>query len=760
MRFRFTLSHEVLGSLEISEPEGWEESVFKLERDKDYWSLVELFEGGFVFYGSNGVENGGIDFIRQVEDTYGVDADLGILIELAPDDYTFETVFNGLLDLSTIEEFDDNRLQCAIIRESFWTKFMQRKDTPVNIQTSSSVDNDPITVYNSIRLNLTDQIIEKATIYEGSDGDSGSDSGSDTYSYFFQLGLPATRREISESYELPFFETTTPVNVIEVFERGEIAVVSSGQFAFQITASQNIDAVTASVDVRRNSEAWQNIGINSGADGSSTTYEETLPFSGSHTFATIEPGDLIYLRVTLSITLAASGTLTGWAISLYNTLISFTQQSTVDASTAEGFWLHDVAAQIADRIISQNGTFYSELLGSDITLARQYNSVGCGANYALLKGLQIRQYELAEKPFFMSFKQWWDGINPILNLGLGYETFTPGTYGTFIRVEEKSYFFSDLVSVNLSNVLIQRNYDNENHFNVVEIGYKKWQSEDIQGIDDPQTKRTYASRFKKVGVKISLLSEFIAASLAIETTRRMTREKSADYKYDDDTFIIAVNPTPVEISPETSPDVVDYEPELDENFNSVSNLTSSDMRYNLRLTPARNLLRWLNFISGGLFKYTDSYFKFQSGEGNYDMESTMMVASPDCGEDDYNGASLSEKGDIPVSSDRLFIPKLFDITVPMTWEQYKLIANNRHMAIGISQTDENHARFYIQTLEYSPFTSEASIKAWPKDDFEIQVVEDVIQEPVCPTPENLGNYLATDDGFYLLTDDGEYLLPD
>src|SRR5690606_40654009 len=102
-------------------------------------------------------------------------------------------------------------------------------------------------------------------------------------------------------------------------------------------------------------------------------------------------------------------------------------------------------------------------------------------------------------------------------------------------------------------------------------------------------KHTYSSIFQRIGQKITLLSRFIAAGLTIEVTRRTTREKSADYKYDNDTFIIALNPNTIDIDPETSPDLTDFQPEFDENFTSVSNLQNSDSRYNLRLTPARNL---------------------------------------------------------------------------------------------------------------------------------------------------------------------------
>jgi hypothetical protein len=161
MTFRFTLSHSVLGSQVISEPDGWEGAILKLERDMDLFTLIETFNGGandaFVFYGDNGTENGGIDFIRQVEATYGFDADLTLLIEYAPDDVTFATLFTGLLDLSAKNEMKDNKMQVPVVRDGFWTKFMNRFETPVNLSDLVDLDGSAVDEVLPITVNLTSQ---------------------------------------------------------------------------------------------------------------------------------------------------------------------------------------------------------------------------------------------------------------------------------------------------------------------------------------------------------------------------------------------------------------------------------------------------------------------------------------------------------------------------------------------------------------------------------------------------------------------------
>ncbi len=435
--------------------------------------------------------------------------------------------------------------------------------------------------------------------------------------------------------------------------------------------------------------------------------------------------------------------------------LKITGQTYTPDSNAFGFFLHDAAGQICDRVTSENDSFYSEYLGSDRTIYRQYDADGCGWKYAITKGLQVRQYSLIEKPVFLSFNQWWKGINPVLCLGLGYELINGLPV---IRVEQMDHFYDDSgVSINISNVRdITRNYDQDTIFKTVRVGYSKWQSEDISGIDDPQTKHTYATRLQKSGIDLTLESDFIAASLAIETTRRTSKIKSADYKFDNETFLIAINPNPVVVSPETSPEVNDYTPELDENFSSITNLLNAETRYNSRITPARNLMRWIRYISGCLQSYIDSKFKFASGEGNYDMTSDMVNVSDGC---DEIKPEISEKQDLPVYNDPLHLPLSYEISIPLEWEDYLLIRNNRKKAIGISQTTTGHVKFFIDTLEYELVKGRATIKAWPVEFFDIQVINTTSNQNVCfAVPGDCEDAYLTEDSFEFETEEGNCLI--
>lgn len=324
-----------------------------------------------------------------------------------------------------------------------------------------------------------------------------------------------------------------------------------------------------------------------------------------------------------------------------------------------------------------------------------------------------------------------------------------------IRIEEKRYQYddSDGTSVDFSFVkTITSKYDNDRIWNKVNIGYTKWESEDISGLDDPQSKRTLATRFKKVGKGIDLYSEFIAASLAIEKTRRTTREKSADYKYDNETFIISINPTEVDESPQSSPDVLAFEPELDENYSSVTNLRHPETRYNLDLTPMRNFLRWRDYLQGPLQSYIGSSFKFTSGDGNYSMTS---VKDDSCLNDGYEGNELAENGDILVTNDYVHLPDLYEVEHPMDWSEYLAIRNNRRKPIGISLTDTDHVPMFIKTLSYKPMEGKFTAILWAKEPLDLTVPPDTMPMRECfVSAEECEDALTDEDGEILTNELG------
>jgi len=751
--FRFRLIHATEGTFEVTEPIGWKDTKFILDRDPEYSSLIERFDGAFTFFGKNGQVNGGADYLRFIRNTYGIDADLNVDIDLSFDGGTiWEDAFYGLYDFSEEEENNLNKIKSAIIHNDFWTKFINRAETPVDLQSSTSLDGNSVSVIAPLDTTMTSQAIPKTTSYNGdifasdpsapefdmpTGGAIDASGASDDFEFFSQASLDLDQNEIDDSFApiLDFITIEDDISPQLEFpdEGGSLRILFDVDANTEFVLHGNIFADSAEVDpsridnmsmsgviyVRKNSDLPISIasGGQTGVSGVSTP-SPGLPVAFTRTFSfgvntpadatiTVVPGDTIKLYVkwtiVFNIDVGADTGVIKWStrtltLQRFAPRPQFIIQSTFPETESESFLIHDAARSIIDRITGVNNSLVSSYMGNSNT-SPPYGVDGCASNYICTRGLQIRQYSLAEKPMHMSWRQWWDGAHPVFNFGLGY------TSDDKIEIESRESFYDESISVYFDNVEdIIRRYDQDKAFNKVEIGFQKWQSENISGIDDVQTKHSYATRFKKVGKPISILSDWIAASLAIETTRRAKQKKSADYKYDDETFLISVNG-------------VTLNPELDEYFTDITGLKNEDTRYNTRLSPARIFaIRWAQYTNGALQDYIGSFYKFVSGEGNYDMSSDL--SSP-C--DDYSGP-LSEKQDIAVSDVEGYIhlADVFEINIPMTWTEYKTIRNNRKKAIGISQTDTGHIPFFIKTLSYDICRSKAQVFAWPKTKFTIQ----------------------------------------
>lgn len=765
MRFRITLFNDT-DSIEINEPDGLRDAVLKLDRDENFHSLIQFFEGAFIFYGENDTINGGFHFIKQTEITFGPDANLRALVEIAPDDETYDTLHDGQFKLSDLEEMPDNKIKVPIIRDDFWAKFIARLDTPVNIQSATNLDDESCNVFDAISLQLSPQKLRQIYSAKYDQGVFVNDgAGNDYLDTYIQLDpYYIILDEIEDVFSIGnYTNTELPVWILEAKYGG------SYLFNLRLEASES-NNITPSDFLNPKAKTYLQINDETPIEftetnfGGGGTNESTVyTYSATHD---LNAGDVVRIYILVTVAITGANRVYIWgeandAIAIHHTpeppsevdnpsFFYIEAQTVFPETNAPGFLVHDAGGQIVDRITGTDNSFYSEFLGSSQTLYKQYEQDGCMWTNAIARGLQIRQYSLAEKPFFISFKKWWDGVNPILNLGLGYEDILGEQV---IRVEQKDHFYNQAqgTSYDFSNVRsIVRKYDNDRIYNKVELGYSKWESEDISGIDDPQSKRIYASRFKKIGQTITLLSEFIGASLAWETTRRTTREKSADYKYDNEIFIVSINPTEIEESPPSSPDVITFGPELDENFSSVTNLLNSETRYNIRHSVGRMFLRWQSYLQGCLQSYLGSLFKFTSGEGNFDMASTMDF---DCDAAYNAGAELIEDQDFTVDSEIFHLCNLYEITAPLEYEDFELIAQSRKLPVGVSQGNTGHTQMFIKTMSYKVAKSEVTFEAWPVEFFDIQVQESFAATQECFPVAGACEDAITDENGIDITDE-------
>lgn len=773
MIFEISLTHEIEGTVIISNPDGWMGTSANMSRHPDFKSIVESYKVSFRFYGDNGSENGFRDWILNIDKVYGPDSVILISVRISEDNgRNWFILFKGQLGLGAlIEDIDDDyTVDIPFTQVAFWTNFINRYATPVNLKSTTDLDGNARIVNNELIAKLTSQTLKSSLkasstvgILSGYFKTDGTflqvgydtvelDEIKDTIqfsdnlvlstlynfdikytgSYFFNIRKFLTRLGYATLPSAP----TTPV--IQIYGYYQVSVADL-DYKYFVNVNGVDVATFTSVDhiihdgggltpgpITFNNVAYTEFNY---SDTLNLTKGDKVTIYGKRVSGTTDEVILYSPATTntdsktlfsLAGSVANSGALfdfpNGYTDNPYFEVLALT---TFEQTDAAGFYIHDVADAICNRIIGVDNSVYSEYLGSPFTKARQYVQSGCGWAYMLFKGLQIRGYNLTDKPFYLSMKDWFEGAAPILNLGLGYGVVDGKDV---IVIENKAKFYDDSdFSIKLSNVAkIKRYYDKDNQYSSVKFGYTDYKSEDIAGLDDTQTVTTWSSRFKMVGKPFVMLSTWIAASLLFEQARRTKRTKSEDYKFDDNNFVLAIR---------RAADGT-ITPELDEVFTNVTNLQSEATRYNKRLTPVRNLVRWLNVISAGLQNYTSSFFKFAGGEGNYDMAATMN--SPCAGP--FNGVNLSNKQDVQVSTDVINCANLYELEHKMTFQEYRTIQAKRHFALLISQTESDYNKCFIEDLNYTFETGALNLIVSAKTRFDLQVSEIInpdIEHPTC-----------------------------
>jgi len=719
MQFRFTLNNSLAGSHSIDEPDGWKGIKIKLERHPEYQSLIEVIDTPFFFYNIGQGKDGGREYLYAIEQSQGINATVTILVELTEDGTTWERVFLGNLDLSTLTDVMKGgkfyKFQCNIISNDLWSMFQTRKSTSVDLNATTDLDGASAVATEKINLELLSQIIRQQFTASMDMTIVGFTVPANSFLQFSWDNIVLD--EITDRFTLPISDAseTNPTwtmqykglyrfqIVMAVFQwidntglntfanlsatglTFKLKHVKSGvDFVYVATRTDHINPSATmgyskyTLDVTISAEANDDVAFyfNTGA----TPFDPTTPPPNDRTLVII--GD----------NRTATGDPRIHDVLDTSTII-VTANNVYPQTETEAILIHDAANAIVNRITGTE--IYSEYLGGAL---QGYGANGCAYFYALMLGLHVRGYTFTEKVFAMSFDSWWAGANPILNLGLGPEL-VAGVER--IRIEQKSHFFNDTPILFFDDVEgIERSYDQEKIVKSVKNGYANWSAESGSGIDDVQTVHERATIYKTGGQPVQLLSDFFAAGLGIEQTRRNRAEKGKDWKLDNNTMIIAVDK-----SATSSPDY--FIAEVGSPFTSITNLLNAASRYNLRITPYRNFVRWLDFLSAGFQKYLSSFFRFTTGEGNYTMAVGTNSDTCDTGVWAEN-QNISPVSTPLVSHEMRLLPK-----VDLTWTDYKLLLANRDQCVAAKE-DGVYTNVHIKLLEYEIADAKASIKGWIK----------------------------------------------
>lgn len=740
MRFRFTYSATGRPTYTATgNPSGWDKAEIGFERDPKLLSLIEFFKASFALYGNNGTIDGARQWFLNTESANGADSLITQLIEIDDnDDETWVMFFTSVIAINTIiESYNTSHLvDYTLSQQDFWSMFIKRFSTPIDVKSVVTLDGDAVAAAPSFTLPLPCQTIHK-TFLKQTTGDPTSSfadffaGGVITLYLKFDLNdLTLDEIDTRQNYNTQI-STIEPVGALKY----DWKVKEKGTYTF---FTRPLFKITVGHDVNGSVEWWlttgrpgaytnQQIGVtyNYVGKGLTSPIEELNPDLNlilANYVVNLEVGDEIYIYGILNMIMTGGGEnmvyIPGDAAHLTTAPYVATLQIRADTVTpdtsCDALLTHDIARNIVQKITGQD-LFISNYLGNAHT-SIPYGAQGCGSMLANMLGLHIRGYSLADKPLQMSMQDWWDGINPMHCLGLGYEKI--GGVDKIV-CETADYFFDDSnVSVQFINVAdIRRSYDSEWQFNQLKFGYDKWESQaksgigSPSGIDDPQSQRSWSTRFQIIGKSLQQFSKWILASLTIETARRLGVSLSSNYTYDNDVCAIALHDNGGSA----------FVPETNQDFSAITNLLNSPTRYNSSHTPARLLLRWSKYWSGCLQDYLASFANFASGVGNFLMTSTKTSACVG----DETGDIVAENGNFAIDTDYLFLPTPLEINHYIDWPTYKYMREHKNWSIEISQTEADYVKCFIKSFRYNKAEGKCSMVVWPKTKFMIQQIESV-----------------------------------
>jgi len=667
--FKFTFYHAALfpAGIVVNQPLNWKDSSIALVRDPEGHSLVEFFKGEFIWYGT------AREKILEVATLDGPDAKLGVKIELTETIVVvWDLVFLGGLDVSLKENISvlDTfyKLKVPIVQDDFWVQFINKIERPVNLELGED----------KIRLPLPSQKIRQFGKYLGQRiEDNGRVAVGDTIYYAWGTSADDVLQyvwgvfeldELKQRFDILLVPVATPDDVSNFLE-----LPLAGDIRFQIRVDCQERAPQVDQGATDSFLEWY-IQKNDDAPIAFTkttvlkwpiafpTTNKITQYTIDQTF-TIVPTDKIkvYPERTaasefIEIMYDGFNHVQFGETYTYRNYMDVYQDTLSPPTEADAFMIGDAGKSIVDQLTGVPDTFISTFFEES-----------CKRLNVQLKGLHVRGFTFAEKPYFQTFKQWWECVDRLLCLGYGY---TEVLGVPKIQVEDRAFFFSDDVSISFNNISgIVEKFHLSKIIKNIKVGAKDWSAESGSGIDDgaKQVKRT---RFDRVGVDINIETSAVVAGLAIEQGRRLSKEKKKDWRFDEKDMIIAVK------LDEDAPDGVS--PEFDERFVTVNNVLNPSFRYNLIHFPSRIWKRHQAYYEGCL-KAGDKIF-FAGGEGN--TLASSELSADDC---EFSSAEpIAENADLDYTNQEYITIDLVELRIPMTWSNYKTIRNNRNDAIEVN----------------------------------------------------------------------------
>lgn len=625
-----------LNGFAAHEPIGWQDFELSLKRDdKTHGIQFEASTGTLRFYGTSA------QYLIDQKNLYGIKANVIFTAqEFCNDPYVPFEEISGRLNFGKFKSACGTQCTVEVPLEEQGCKvvFKNRYDHKVDLDLQTASDGlTPLPDYAAldIRLTMPTKALQAAV--------DGSVDPEEENIVQFNETLVASLEHIyvRPTYALQRYNSIQtgqlvpvsnwdstsspdfPISPQVLFE--DIITCFNGDFNYSARQKGNLNIILASDDlftriqqVRRQLIKWDATGdlLTNGIvvdEQILFTGNQLLPFSLDFDSqiagtTTLEEGVAIYDVLRIAGAQTAPNQITVTVTYDPETYFTFEAVKTCPATTADAYLIHETVSRIAESITNGCVRAKSSYYGRTDSQPFAFDADGCGGLRMLTSGLKIRN--APDGKFFASMKDVFEGLNAIDNIGfdLVEDENVPSHF--IMRVEAVDFFYQNEEVFVIDNIpqaeaLVQEQL----HFSKVNVGYKKWEVEGVNGLDEFNSTREYRTSLDTVSGALDITSQLVAGGYPYEITRQQNFADTgaADTKFDNDIFILTLLRTAYAFEVEQG------------NVTNASGFFDPATIINARLSPLRNLMRWYKTIAAGYVPLSDSEnnLAFNAGTGNF-----------------------------------------------------------------------------------------------------------------------------------------------
>jgi hypothetical protein len=641
----------------------WNAVNFVFKRSKEYQSVLrsQVLEIELPFDGKT--------YIDTIYETYGIDTEIGCEIQyLDKSDFTYATLYDGIIDLSEWSKFRDTTT-VKVIDGTILSKFTTRDDIEIQLSRTTDLDGNAISTYdylNSFSVDAVD-IEQRAQWQDDANAIAINAVKSAPFTeYYGVTGDNYDFNVIGADATLPAVSLITAAGVVYTNNSG-----GNQKISYQIiTAVQGNIAVVAS-----NAWSWRFrafVGINTGGgwEAANTRIDESASGSANDSRGisdTYDSGEIIITLAageTLEIYHQWEGVATGGDTITPNFDIEPTYVQVSEIIDGEPLTsidmplTHELAAMLLEIMTGQSDPLNSAILGRTDSEPRTYGSDGDFSLNGCASGFMLRGFPFTNQPFTTTFKKFFQTIQAIANVGLWWDESNDEFQ---IKLTEDYYRVDSIIQ--LGEVTdFETSVAGDEYFNKILAGYvKDVDYEDINGQQVANVKAEFANDGQRIQNIKNLQSDYRGDDYGIELSRKEDYSDTAgeDTKYDNDNFILMGQRSGGNYRTLQGT----------QGFTSVSGVYSPTTRLNLDITPKRNLLRNSNRASIPAF-ISNSDLLFTRSQFNLPL-STQKSGEP---------SAIVETEDIDFSDldEPLYYPEIYNFTAVLSYENVLQLVSDPH----------------------------------------------------------------------------------